>query len=100
MMTERLAEPTALILFGAGGDLAWRLITPALFDLFVDGRLPEKFTLIGFDRADYDDDRLRDRLREGIAQFARRGGRTVDIEAFLRQARYVRGDFSDPAGSP
>ncbi len=98
MMTERLVEPTALILFGVGGDLAWRLITPALFDLFVDGRLPEKFALIGFDRADYDDDRMRDRLREGIAQFARRGGRTVDIESFLKRAQYVRGDFSDPAG--
>ncbi|RYE81918.1 MAG: glucose-6-phosphate dehydrogenase, partial [Myxococcales bacterium] len=97
MLTERLVEPTALVLFGVGGDLAWRLITPALFDLFADGRLPEKFSLIGFDRADYDDDRLRDRLREGIVQFARRGSRTADIDAFVKQVQYVRGDLKDPA---
>jgi glucose-6-phosphate 1-dehydrogenase len=97
MNTERILIPTAVVLFGAGGDLAWRLITPALFDLFVDGRLPEKFTLFGFDRAAYDDDMLRDRLRDGIRRFARRGSNEEKLAEFARCIRFVRGDLGDQA---
>jgi glucose-6-phosphate 1-dehydrogenase len=96
MHVERIVEPTVVVLFGVAGDLSWRLITPALFDLFVDGRLPPRFLLMGFDRADHDDQKLRDRLREGIAQFARRKRQHERIDEFLQQVRYHRGDLMDP----
>src|SRR5512135_2583025 len=45
---------TQFVLFGAGGDLSSRLIVPALFDLFRNGRLPERFLLLGVGRSDND----------------------------------------------
>src|SRR5690606_23819915 len=45
-------QPTIFVLFGAGGDLSWRLILPALFNLYLDKYLPEQWLLIGIDRQD------------------------------------------------
>ena len=42
--------PTALVIFGAGGDLTWRKLVPAVFHLHADGWLPEQFQVIGVDR--------------------------------------------------
>ena len=41
------ADPCALVLFGATGDLAKRLVGPALYNLACSGALPEHFALIG-----------------------------------------------------
>jgi glucose-6-phosphate 1-dehydrogenase len=43
-------EPTVLVIFGCGGDLARRMLVPALVNLFLDGNAPESFALIGVDR--------------------------------------------------
>jgi glucose-6-phosphate 1-dehydrogenase len=93
MHMERIAEPTVVVLFGAAGDLTWRLIMPALFDLFADGRLPSRFAVLGFDRAELEDEGFRSKLRDGISQFARRRRQQEKIEEFLQQLRYLRGDL-------
>lgn len=67
-----LAEKTQFVLFGAMGDLAWRLIGPALFNLHLDDQLPSAFNLIGVGR-DIDVDALRERLRDGVERFSRNG---------------------------
>ena len=33
--------PTVLVIFGSGGDLAWRKLVPALFSLYRDRGLPD-----------------------------------------------------------
>ncbi len=38
-------QPVILTIFGGDGDLAWRKLIPALFNLFIDGFLPEKFKI-------------------------------------------------------
>ena len=73
MKTTPNLQDTLFVLFGAGGDLSWRLIVPALFNLFLDGHLPERFLLLGVDRADVDDAALAERFHQGITQYSRRG---------------------------
>ena len=68
---------TQLILFGALGDLSWRLVVPALFNLYVDGRLPKIFHLFGIDR-DISVDKLTRRLHDGVTRFSRNGEPTQD----------------------
>ena len=41
-----------MVIFGAGGDLTKRLVVPALYNLSRTKVLPEKFALIGVDRAE------------------------------------------------
>ena len=45
------ADPCAMVIFGAGGDLTKRLVMPALYNLARTKVLPEKFALIGVDLA-------------------------------------------------
>jgi glucose-6-phosphate 1-dehydrogenase len=66
------AEPTIIVLFGAGGDLAHRKLIPALYDLFLSKRLPEQFTVVGVSRTEMSDDQFREHLRSGVDQLSRR----------------------------
>ncbi len=70
--SHQLPERVQFVLFGAMGDLAWRLIGPALFNLHLDGQLPAGFSLIGVDR-DISANVLRERLRDGVERFSRSG---------------------------
>jgi glucose-6-phosphate 1-dehydrogenase len=65
--------PTALVIFGAAGDLAWRKLVPALYSLCVDGLLPDQIAIFGVDGKELTPDDWRSRLRDGVDQFARCG---------------------------
>ena len=98
MQTEEQQVPkttTQLILFGALGDLAWRLVVPALFNLYVDDRLPKVFRLIGIDRS-VSVDKLIERLRDGIKRFSRLGDPTPDQwRGFTRLISALEMDLED-----
>src|SRR5580704_12160995 len=66
-------EPTVFVIFGGGGDLTWRKLIPALFDLSQDRSLPENFAILAVDRVKMSDEKLRQRLHEGVNQFSRFG---------------------------
>jgi len=92
-MTERM-RPTILVIFGGTGDLAWRKLIPALFNLYLTGCLPEKMAIIAIGSADADQDALRARLHEGVKQYARPGS-PEDWAAFAPLIRYERRDILD-----
>ena len=56
--TDQL-EPTVFVIFGGAGDLTWRKLIPALFDLSQDRSLPVKFAIIAVDRIKLGDHPLR-----------------------------------------
>ncbi|HRO16402.1 MAG TPA: glucose-6-phosphate dehydrogenase, partial [Paracoccus sp. (in: a-proteobacteria)] len=92
----RVAEPCCFVLFGAAGDLARRLIFPALYNLADAGLLPEKFCILGVDLAGPDRDALRDRLRQGLDEFATRPVRAELADRLLGCLEAVRADPADP----
>ena len=59
---------TAFVIFGAAGDLAWRKLIPALYNLYLDSWMPSQFLVLGVDRSDISDDKFRDHLRDGVDQ--------------------------------
>jgi glucose-6-phosphate 1-dehydrogenase len=63
-------ENHALIIFGASGDLTFRKLIPALFDLYTQDLLPRRFSVLGVGRTVLTDQLFRDRMREGVGQFA------------------------------
>jgi glucose-6-phosphate 1-dehydrogenase len=91
-------DPTILVIFGGMGDLTWRKLAPALYNLLLDQQLPERFAVIGLDIKDESPDEFRLRLRDGANGFCECG--FVDEEAWKKLAAnlsYISGDFSDPA---
>src|SRR5579871_3447538 len=93
---ERLpVRPTALVIFGATGDLAHRKLLPALYNLAHEGALPERFELIGVARRDQPDEDFQVMARESIERFSRRKPDPDVLEALLGDMRYVPGAFDD-----
>lgn len=91
-------EPTILVIFGAMGDLTWRKLAPALYNLHLDGKLPEHFAIIGLDLKRESLAGFKQRLRDGANHFCR-CGRTEDGDwnVVTAGAAFLSGDFSDPA---
>jgi glucose-6-phosphate 1-dehydrogenase len=93
---ERLpVHPTALVIFGATGDLAHRKLLPALYNLAHEGALPERFELIGIARSDYSDEAFREEARESIERFSRVKPDPEVLRGLLEDLRYVPGSFDD-----
>lgn len=88
-------EATAFCLFGAGGDLVWRKLVPALFDLFIEGLLPDETAVLGLDIKELSDDAFRERARDGVARFARHHEAVSKRwGAFAPKLSYFRADFA------
>ena len=47
---QKKPDPCAFVIFGVTGDLAHRLVIPALYNLAASDLLPEKFCLVGVAR--------------------------------------------------
>src|ERR1700761_1960157 len=72
-MANHKKPPSSLIfIFGGSGDLNYRKLSPALYNLFIDEYMPEKFGIVGIGRSPYNDEDYRQRLYNGIKQFSRR----------------------------
>jgi glucose-6-phosphate 1-dehydrogenase len=93
---ERLpVRPTALVIFGATGDLAHRKLLPALYNLAHEGALPERFELVGVARRDQEHEDFREMARESIERFSRRRPDPKVLTGLIDDMRYVPGAFDD-----
>ncbi|MFN2196770.1 MAG: glucose-6-phosphate dehydrogenase [Anaerolineales bacterium] len=91
------AGPTFIVIFGAGGDLTWRKLIPALFNLFLDGWLPDCFKIFGIDLKESSDEEFRQHLRQGVDQFSRSGKPSdSNWKQFASSLKYISADFTDP----
>src|SRR4051794_22852059 len=92
-----LPQPCALVIFGAAGDLSWRKLLPAVYNLNVDGLLPSNFAVVGFgvgSKGD-PDEWIRGRARDGIEHFSRQKLEEGHWADFSRGLFYVEGRFDD-----
>jgi glucose-6-phosphate 1-dehydrogenase len=98
MKTRDKLQPTVIVIFGGVGDLTWRKLLPSLFDLYRDGRMPERFAIIALDRVAFPDTSLRKRFLDGVNRFSPKGkAKNVDWKKFSGNVTYQQGDFKDPA---
>ncbi|TKJ29978.1 MAG: glucose-6-phosphate dehydrogenase [Chloroflexi bacterium B3_Chlor] len=87
-------EHSAIVIFGASGDLTRRKLVPALFSLYLKGRLPTGTHIAGFSKDPLTDEEFRARLRDGVEEF---GGGPLDTaawEVFAANLSYIQGDFT------
>ena len=98
LKNDRIAEPCSVIFFGASGDLAKRMLLPAMYNLRLNDVLPTNFSIIGFARSPRSDDEYREDVKKAIDAFSR-GGEARDPlwSDFAKRISYVAGDFDDTA---
>jgi glucose-6-phosphate 1-dehydrogenase len=86
-------NPTIFVLYGATGDLAHRLVLPAIFQLAIAGLLPTDWRLIGNGRGDLSDEDFQERVRQSLEEFGPKPseGPWDEVRARLR---FAGGGFS------
>ena len=92
-------KASTLLLFGATGDLAHRMLLPSLYGLHADGLLPEGFRIICTARSDLDDESYRASAVEALKEHVPANfydPRTALI--FSRRLSYVALDATRPEG--
>jgi glucose-6-phosphate 1-dehydrogenase len=96
MDTAIKTDPTILIIFGGSGDLTWRKLIPALYNLNLDGWLNEKFKIICIGRTEMSDEVFVGKVRDGVDNFSRRGKAVeAEWEPFSKMVDYKTGDFTN-----
>ena len=80
-------ESHIYVIFGASGDLTRRKLIPALYSLFVQKLLPDKFTLLGVSRSEFTDDEFRKTMKSAINEFKEIDD-TTRIDDFVAKLYY------------
>jgi glucose-6-phosphate 1-dehydrogenase len=98
MVDARLIpQPTVIVLYGATGDLAHRLVIPALYSLACEGLLPPDWRLIGNGRGNLAHEDFQGRVRQSLEEF---GPKPTDgpWADFASRLRFAGGGFdrNDP----
>jgi glucose-6-phosphate 1-dehydrogenase len=96
MRLARAAEPCAVVIFGASGDLAKRKLIPALYRLVQERLLPAEFAIIGLGRTPMSDEEFREKMKASVAEFSE--AKSVDEEvwrSFAQGIRYLPSNISN-----
>jgi glucose-6-phosphate 1-dehydrogenase len=96
-LAQKKPDPCSFIIFGVTGDLAHRLVIPALYNLAAADLLPEKFCIVGIARQGMTSDELRDSLIKGLHQFATRAVDDSIAMRLLDCVTCIEADPKDPA---
>ena len=86
------AESQLLVIFGANGDLANRKLLPAIFQLFVENLLPEKFAVVGSGSNEKEENTFREEVKNHLKEYAPQEiiGHEEKLEQFLLILYYKR----------
>ena len=94
---NREIGPTAVVIFGASGDLTRRKLVPALHSLACEGLLPQDTHVVGVARSVIPEDALFDRLFDGVQEYARLNPSVCELwPNFSQRISYLSGDYDDP----
>jgi len=95
---RRKPEPTAIVIFGALGDLSGRKLAPALYNLMVDQSLTDPTVIIGVSRGTMSSPQaFAEQLKPRVAEFSRQKLDPAAWEKFASMLDFVGGEFSDDA---
>ena len=96
-LAQKKPDPCSFVIFGVTGDLAHRLVIPALYNLAAADLLPEKFCVVGIARKGMTSDELRDSLIKGLHQYATRAVDDAIAMRLLDCVTCIEADPKDPA---
>jgi glucose-6-phosphate 1-dehydrogenase len=89
--------PTTILIFGASGDLSHRKLIPALYNLYLKKRMPQKFRIFGVGGRPWTDQDLQQTAYETLKL-----NNTIKIDPqswgeFVQKITYRSGNLSDPS---
>lgn len=95
-MKKNTKTPQSIVIFGANGDLCWRKLVPALYNLYLTDNLPEKFFITAIDHGEVTGEAFNKRLLDGVNKFSRSGKADKNAwKQFSDHIHYLQGDFTN-----
>ena len=94
---QRKPDPCSIVIFGVTGDLAHRLVIPALYNLAANDLLPDNFCIVGIARKGMSSEQLTESLTKGLYQFATRKVDDAIANRLLGCVTCIEADPKDPA---
>ncbi|HEX6892528.1 MAG TPA: glucose-6-phosphate dehydrogenase [Chryseolinea sp.] len=88
-------QSLVFFIFGATGDLTSRKLLPALYNLFLDGWMPDRFKIVGLGRTQQSEDDFRKAMLDGVNDHSRRG--PADVTKWNSFAAHIGFIVSDIA---
>lgn len=92
-LVEGHLEPCTIVIVGASGDLTARKLIPALYNLFLNGGLPQPFVIVGCSRTALKDEDFRARMKEALE--TEKDFDSSQWQAFSKSLHYRSIDYSD-----
>ena len=92
---RRRPDATAIVIFGATGDLTGRKLAPALFNMMLDRALTEPTTIIGVSRGEMTNPQFAAKLEGPVRQHSRQKVEVPAWDKFAGMLDYVGGEFAD-----
>ncbi|MEX2274826.1 MAG: glucose-6-phosphate dehydrogenase [Actinomycetota bacterium] len=89
-------QSQAIVIFGASGDLTRRKLLPAFYNLFLEGRMPEGFAIVGYARSAFTDDEFRQLAHDAVKEFGKHPPEGHVWSTFAERLAYVPGEFDQP----
>ncbi len=89
-------ENQLLIIFGASGDLTRRKLIPALFELYREHLLPQRYAILGVSRTDLTSEAFRDSMRSALTEQTEAGETSnKELDEFTGLLHYLSIETSD-----
>ena len=92
-----MTNATTIVIFGASGDLTRRKLVPALYNLYLKHRLPDKLNIVGNSRTSFTHEAWRDRLKGGVQDFSADTYEESTWNKFSQHLWYIAGSASADA---
>lgn len=98
MESTKKINPTIIVIFGATGDLSWRKLVPAVYNLYLDKWISNEFAVIGVGRSPMTNEEFQQYSLDGVDKFSRSGkSRPEDWKLFSESLHFVQADYNDDA---
>jgi glucose-6-phosphate 1-dehydrogenase len=91
-----MTNKDCIVIFGATGDLALRMLYPSLYFLHADGLLPDGFGVVGVSRSPLSDADFASKVEAAVRERAGDGFSDDVWSGFRGKLRYCGGDASQP----
>jgi glucose-6-phosphate 1-dehydrogenase len=86
--SSEVMQDMSFVLFGASGDLAKRKLYPALYNLFLEGRMPPSISVVGLGRKPFTNEDFHALIKEALETFSRTDIEPSNLNEFLDKFRY------------
>jgi len=93
-----MAGQKAIVIFGATGDLAQKMLFPSLYFLDAEGHLPAGLKIVGFAHSKLSDQEFHDHTRVNVEERTGKAFADKDWRRLSARIHYCAGDFDKPEG--